>query len=212
MKKTIYTAIDNKPFFKARNVTFDGYRGMAMSQHTKNSELLHNIFEKTWHERRPLEISRASISELGKQLSAFNLVWHRNEGKEYTLEQIFQASKTFQNGGPFTDILDKKSNAAKKDPRFHESGSLKCFTFNGIVYPLEPKGSFYDWIYIQALMSNPDLAKQVADYDSFTDIFFNSDKQINCQAEACAMYVGLVKTNKLSEEMKSYDFFTKTIF
>ena len=32
-------------------------------------------------------------------------------------------------------------------------------------------------------------------YDAFTDIAFNLDKSINCQAEACAFYVALRKRN-----------------
>lgn len=182
---------------------------MALIQQTKNSELLHDIFEKTWHESRPLEVSRAGSTELGKKLSAFNLIWHSDDN-EHSVEQIFQSTKTFESGGPFTDIINKKPNVAKKDPIFRESGALKCFMYEGIEYPLEPKGAFYDWLYISALITNPDLAEKVLNYESFTDILFNPDKQVNCQAEACTVYVGLEKSGKLNNAMNSYENFIYT--
>ena len=57
--------------------------------------------------------------------------------------------------------------------------------------PLIPKTAFYNWLYINALLENPELAQKVLEYDAFTDIEFNPGKSLNCQAEAAALFVAL---------------------
>jgi hypothetical protein len=65
------------------------------------------------------------------------------------------------------------------------------FRFLGSDWPLEPKTAFYDWLYITALLQNPDMAEEVAAYSAFTDIEFNPGKSLNCQAHSVALYVSL---------------------
>ena len=36
-----------------------------------------------------------------------------------------------------------------------------------------------------------EIAEKLLDYDGFTDIVFNPQKSINCQARSCAIYVGM---------------------
>lgn len=42
-------------------------------------------------------------------------------------------------------------------------------------------------------MANPELAEHLMDFDAFTDIEFNPEKSLNCQARSAALYVSLVR-------------------
>ncbi|WP_438829865.1 DarT1-associated NADAR antitoxin family protein, partial [Staphylococcus ureilyticus] len=57
-----------------------------------------------------------------------------------------------------------------------------------------------------------EVAKEILEYEAFTDIEFNPKRSFNCQAEACAIYVSLVKRKKLQEALKSIDDFEKFIY
>jgi type I restriction enzyme M protein len=94
-------------------------------------------------------------------------------------------------------------HAAKRDPRLRESGPLQSFQWQNQVFPLEPKTVFYDWIYLTALTENPNLAERLLDYDSFTDIEFNPEKSINCQAKSCALFVSLHREGYLTQVLNS---------
>ena len=128
------------------------------------------------------------------KLSAFNLKkFVPSLGYSVPVECVFQGGKVFAAGGPYTDLYTGTSRDAKRDPRLKESGSLKAFEFEGVRYPLQPTTAFYDWLYINALMENPELAEELKQYDAFTDIEFNPDKSLNCQTRAAAIYVGLTR-------------------
>ena len=99
---------------------------------------------------------------------------------------------------------------AKKDPRLKSSGMLKCFFFDGKEIPISPKTIFYDWIYINALLENPSLANEVIGYDAFTDIEFNPEKSVNCQAKAAALYVALFRQGVL-EQCVDFDAFYRIV-
>ena len=49
-------------------------------------------------------------------------------------------------------------------------------------------------------------------YDAFTDIEFNPQKSINCQAEAAAVYVSLRKQGLLEEALKNKDSFKEIVY
>ncbi len=148
---------------------------------------------------------------LGISLSAFNLNL-TNESKTFSVECAFQGSKVFENGGPYTDLFDKTSREAKKDERLKTSGALIQFQYFNKNYPLEPKDLFYNWLYINALSQNKELAKQLLCYDSFSDIEFNPQKSINCQAKAAAAFVGLSTQHILSEALSSSENFLKLVY
>ena len=73
----------------------------------------------------------------------------------------------------------------------------------------KPKTAFFYQLYIKALLANPELAAEVLEFDAFTDIEFNPNRQINCQAAAAAFYVSLCRTGKLDEAMSSREAFLK---
>lgn len=173
-------------------VEFVWFPGLAPSQRKKSVASLHEAVITGKVGLRPLEVSSKSEESLGVALSAFNLkVVTEKYKREFTVETAFQSSKKFEKGGPFKDLLYGSSIAAKKDSRLKESGRLLAFEFFGEEWPLEPKTFFYDWLYLNALNKNEWTKERLNEYDSFTDIEFNPEKSINCQAYSVALYMSL---------------------
>ena len=80
---------------------FQWFAGFSLAQKQRSVVSLHNAIKTSNAEAKPLEISTKGIIALGVKLSAFNLKLNG-----YTLENIFQSSKVFSNGGPYRDLLD----------------------------------------------------------------------------------------------------------
>lgn len=121
----------------------------------------------------------------------------------FTVETAFQGSKIFERGGPYKDLIGMDSRAAKKDIRLKESGNLIGFEFFGTKFPLMPRTYFYDWVYINALQQNTELTAIVKTYAGFSDIEFNPEKSINCQAHSAALYLSLCINNQLDTALMS---------
>lgn len=181
-------------------IDFQYHSGFAVVQKQKSINSLHEAIRKKHNITPILEISSKSESELGVALSAFNLMMiDKKKNQKFSVECAFQSSKVFENGGPFLDLLNVTSREAKKDERLKTSGQLKKFTFYGIDWVLEPLTAFYDWLYINALNFNSEYHEELLQYEAFTDIEFNPEKSINCQAYSIAMYVSLSKRNLLDK-------------
>lgn len=185
------------------DVEFNWYPGFSVSQKQKSINDLHNNYKKKYCDDNILEISSKSPNDLGVKLSAFNLLITTKDNKRFSVESAFQSSKKFEFGGPYLDLLEKNSKEAKKDPRLKNSGKLVAFEFFNTWWPLEPKTLFYDWLYMRALYRNADLAKEILQFDAFTDIEFNPQKSINCQANAAALFVALSRRNLLDKAMSN---------
>jgi len=191
-------------FVRTEFVDFLWHPGMAATQKQKSILSLHEAAVSQGLCRKPLEISSKSLLELGVALSAFNLkVTTQKHKKTFTVETAYQSSKVFTNGGPYKDLLYGTSLAAKKDLRIKESGPLIGFEFFGEAWPLEPRTAFYDWLYINALHKNVWAVEELSDYDGFTDIEFNPDKSVNCQAYSVALYRSLEARNLIREAIGS---------
>lgn len=174
--------------------------GLSVSQKRKNITALHEAYMRRFPERKVLEISSKSEIKLGVALSAFNLRKHvPSLEKSIPVECVFQGGKVFTAGGPYTDLYEATSRDAKRDSRLKASGMLRHFFYEGEEFPIVPRTAFYNWIYINALMENPNLAAELVQYDGFTDIEFNPDKGVNCQAEAAALYVTLARKGVLDQ-------------
>lgn len=198
----------SKPYFKKIFIDASFPKGWLYKPELAIKEVNDMYKIKTDATVDPFEVSSAADNELGVKLSAFNL--KNKDGK--TVECIFQSSKKFENGGPYLDLLDVSSNVAKKDKRLRTSGNLVAFVLNGKEYPLIPRTAFYDFVYISALLENKDLCENLDNYNAFSDIWFNPDKSLNCQAEAMALYRGLKQANKLDKAMASFDEFVNEVF
>jgi len=187
---------------RTHHVDFEWFPGMAMSQSRKSIASLHEAARKQVKVDEVLEISSKSPTELGVSLSAFNLMIKTVKySREFSLECAYQASKVFERGGPFVDLLNVKSIESKRDPRLNQHGRLVKFHFFGVDWPLLPRTAFYDWLYINALHKHPELTQQVLRYRAFSDIAFNPERSVNCQAYAAALYVSLCERGLLTDEL-----------
>ena len=108
-------------------------------------------------------------------------------------------------------MFEMTPREAKKDKRLLTSGRLIGFKFFGKEWELEPQTAFYDWLYISALRKQQELAEQIVEYDAFTDIEFNPERSINCQAYSAALYVSLFKQSLLDQAISSKESFLDTI-
>lgn len=211
--RPVYVVSDkNDKFVEAVLVDFKWHSGFAITQKQKSIQELHNSFTNKYGQSMILEISSKSTESLGVNLSAFNLmINHSKSGLRYSVESAFQSSKVFENGGPYIDLLKKTSKEAKQDSRLKNSGELIKFTLYNYDWPLEPKTLFYDWLYINALSKYPKYVEEIVKYDAFTDIEFNPNKSINCQAGAAALFVSLYRRNLIDKALSSIDEYIKII-
>jgi hypothetical protein len=193
----------------AMPIEFTWHPGMSKSQKQKSIRSLHDAAKKHRGVEHILEISSKSENEFGVRLSAFNLLLKITNGAKAPIEVLFQGSKVFSCGGPYTDIYRKTSREAKQDERLKKSGHLLAFQYNDFEWPLSPQTVFYDWLYLSALQENPDLASELLKYDGFSDIEFNPNKSINCQAAAAALYKALAEKKLLKLAMSSPEEFLK---
>ena len=187
--------------------------GFAQSQKEKNIEALHEAAAQRGIAPL-LEISSKSKSERGRHMSAFHMAVPTKNYGRIKLELAFQGSKVFERGGPCTDLYrkgDDEIGQAKRDPRLQESGRLTGFCFEGIDFPLEPKTAFYDWLYCSFLWDHRDWATKLYAYAGFTDIEFNPQRSINCQARAAALFLSLMKRGDLESALQSPTQFVQTL-
>lgn len=184
------------------NAEFKFFPGLSISQKRKNICALHESILRNKPDLRILEVSSKSEDPLGRALSAFNLCWN-SKVRSIPIECIFQSSKVFEKGGPYHDLLSTTPISAKRDPRLQSSGRLIRFQTKFETWPLTPTTCFYDFIYLSALRSNPDIAQLVLSFDTFTDIEFNPKRSLNCQARSVAIFVALSKAKLLDYYLSS---------
>ncbi|MCL1476040.1 DarT1-associated NADAR antitoxin family protein [Argonema antarcticum] len=207
-KRPIFVPLlDGKRLVLERYVEFHWHAGFAKSQKQKSIRALHETALREYGVQHPLEISSKSEDPLGVALSSFNLTFVTKRGRALTVEAAFQGSKVFERGGPFVDIFQKSPIDAKRDERLRTSGLLTKFSFFGNDWELDPKTAFYDWLYINALIKNPQLIELLTDRDGFTDIEFNPERSINCQARSAALFCALFHTDKLNFALQSRENF-----
>jgi hypothetical protein len=175
--------LEGPRFVRVRAVSFQWFPGLSFAQKQRSADSLHAAARQIPGIDKVLEISSKSREDLGVALSAFNLSFTpAGTEQPLTVECAFQGSKVFAQGGPYTDLFSKSSRDAKRDERLRGSGPLVGFRFLGADWALEPKTAFYDWLYLQALDAQPEAANAVTEYSAFTDIEFNPEKSLNCQA------------------------------
>lgn len=205
-------ATEGKALVRTKHVRFHWFPGMAVSQKQKSVDSLHEAACELAGITRVLEVSSKSRDELGVALSAFNLTFTTIKYQlTMSVECAYQSSKVFERGGPFSDIMAMTSREAKKDERLKSSGRLMAFRFFGVDWPLEPQTAFYDWLYINALKKQPSLAEEILSYSAFTDIEFNPERSVNCQAYAVALYIALHKRSLLDEATASKEAFLNIV-
>ena len=205
--RPVYVPMTRAPFYQEWNVEFTYNAGLSTAQKQRNIKAIHSAFLKRKSDAVPLEISSKSLTPLGVNLSAFNLKKRICTLKtEIPVENVYQGGKKFLYGGPYTDLYQVSPKEAKRDERLQSSGPLSAFSFEGVDYPTKPQNGFYDWIYIQAIQENKEIGEEILNYNAFTDIEFNPNKSINCQARAAAIFVGITQAGLLDQTRDFYDF------
>ncbi len=198
--RPVYIPKKDVPFYETVNIEFIWNSGFAVSQKQKNITAIHDGFRAIYSHANPLEISSKSMQELGKQLSAFSLKKYVPKlGKSISVENVYQAGKVFESDGPFLDLMLVSPKESKRDERLKKSGKLIRFEFDGQVFPLVPQSLFYDYIYINAILENKELAKEIMNFNGFTDIEFNPQKSISTQAKSAAVFVALSEMGLLDK-------------
>ena len=202
-KRPIFTPdFSGFPYVNSIDVEFKWHPGFAKSQLQKSIASLHEAAEKLNKISPILEISGKSASNLGINLSAFNLPLKTPDGQTMSVECAYQGSKVFENGGPYHELYSASSREARTDDRLRNSGELVAFNFCGEDFPIEPKTAFYDWLYMTALYQKKrNFVKELEVFQGFSDIVFNPNRSINCQARAAALFVSLSKNGLIDEQI-----------
>lgn len=201
-------AVEHRPVFmpkvnsdnlvKTDMVRFERHVGFASRQKKKSINDLHQVIRKKYGFKHVLELSSKSGNKLSFLVSPLSLkLTNEHDGQQYSVENAFQSSMVFEDGGPYTDLLTAPPRQAKKDERLVTSGELIGYNYFGMEWSVEPLTVFYDWLYVNALKQNPQLHDDVIQYQGFTDLEFNPKKSIHGAAYALAMFVALHKRELL---------------
>lgn len=208
----IYFIEYEKPFYKVEAVEVEKKEEMSFGEKQMLTSLVHNKINEVHPNLKVLEVSTKSLVDTGVSLSAFNLLkCVPFSDAPLTVESLYQGSKKFHSGGPYTDLYYCTPKEAKKDERISVGGIPNSYSFDGVEYPAEPYDAFYNWLYISALLENNELSKKILEYDAFTDIEFDFVNGLNCQAKACAIFVSLAK-RKLLEKNISFNEYLQLLY
>ena len=202
-RRPVFVPDSDKPYVSELSLDFEYCSGSSIQQKQRSVASLHASYVAKFPSLCVLEVSSKSERDIGVRLSAFNLMIEHPGCGSYSVECAFQASKVFRHGGPFVDLLNSSSRAAKTDRRLRKSGELVAFRYCEHEFPLEPKTYFYDWLYASALCCDDKLVEQVMMFDAFTDIEHNPERSINCQARSVAKVVGLARAGLLTDALQS---------
>jgi hypothetical protein len=210
IRPVFYPKPNSAQLFGRTDITIPWHGGFSISQKQKNIRELHKAARLQGF-GNILEISSKSEDEIGRRLSAFSLKYDL-KGKNVPFECIYQGSKVFENGGPYQELYDRSPIECKKDARIKNSGRIVSFRLQEKEYPTIPTNIFYDWIYISILSPHEEyLQEKLLGYDGFTDIEFNPEKSINCQARALSIMIALTRSSQLKTTMQSFENFKNTI-
>ena len=209
--RPVFIPIYRTPYVATQIIDFSWVMGMAKSQARKRVIELHNAANKE-QLSNILEISTASNTTLGISLSAFNLPVTINFGPEnepniqtHSVETIYQSSKVGQYGGnkvgPHPEWLGLTGKEVKSKIKGTKMDSISLYRYGQNAWPPAPSESFFTWLYINGLMQQDGLIEKLAQYDGFTDIYFNPKKTTNCQARAAAQAVSMYKIGKIETIM-----------
>ncbi len=194
------------------NVDFEWFPGFAVSQKQKSITAMHEAAGRKLGGGRILEVSTKSPDRVGWALSAFNLrlttVWG-----QISVEAAFQGSKVFARSGQHPEIYEMRSGRDIKRVVAEFAGEpITGFVFEDRPWTLQPTTAFYDWLYLRALVEledeQPSLASDLRTCVGFTDIEFNPDRSLNCQARSCALYAALSASTPVRALLGDPDRFT----
>ena len=196
--RTICFPISGYPYCKEQPVTFTWIKGSKR----QNIRAVHEAVHTTDPDVSILEVSSASVQPEGEAVSSLRLLLHLDSvAQDVPISTVFEATKVFEHGGPFADLLTCEPPKVHKDTRLRTSGELLHYSLEGSEYPAKPySDSFFEWIYCRALKQFPEKAEQMSRYNAFSDIAAAADskKYYGDSSRAAAIYMGLAAAGKLS--------------
>ena len=207
-KRPIFVPAPYNRLVDERILEFEWFSGFAIGQKRRSIESLHRSAAVHLGLSRVLEVSTKSPEPLGVRLSACNL-WLECDARHarphpVLLEAAFQGSKVFATRGPFTHLYSVRSGReVKRYMKQFSEDRLTGFQFDGRTWGLTPRTAFYDWLYVRALRTlaerDDGIDRALGECEAFTDIEFNPEKSLNCQARSCALYAAFLKNGDLRE-------------
>lgn len=212
-KRPIFRPDPEDALVEERFVEFEWFPGFAAVQKQRSIEALHAAAITEIGLTRLLEVSTKSPEHLGVRLSAFNLfVELPGTDRPVILEAAFQGSKVFAGQGPFVHLYGIDSGReVKRYMKELPADRLIGFRLAGHDWDLSPRTAFYDWLYLSGLRrlagSDDAIDEALISYDAFTDIEFNPQKSINCQARSCALYSALLRNGVLGDALSDPESF-----
>lgn len=126
-RRPVFVPDSDKPYVSEVSLDFEYFPGSSIQQKQRSIASLHASYVARFPSSRILEVSSKSERDIGVQLSAFNLMIEYPGRGSYSVECAFRASKVFLHGGPFVDLFNASSRAAKTDRRLRKSGELVAF-------------------------------------------------------------------------------------
>lgn len=215
-KRPIFVPDPNGSLVIERNIEFEWFPGQAPARKQLNIQSLHTA-ARSQYECDTLEISTKSLDQLGVSLSAFRLTIQNPEyDRPLLLEAAYQGSKILAETGHLTHLYEYQSGGEIKNYLNSRSEEqLLGFKYAGHEWPLTPQTAFYDWLYVtavhQSLHAEPEAKEQLSHFDAFSDIEYNPQRALNCQARACALYVALSTNHLLPQATETPQSFLKTL-
>ena len=209
--RTICFPISGYPYCKEQPVTFTWIKGSKR----QNIRAVHDAVHTTDPDVSILEVSSASVQPEGEGVSSLRLLLHLDSvAQDVPISTVFEATKVFEHGGPFADLLTCEPPKVHKDTRLRTSGELLRYSLEESEYPTEPyPDSFFEWLYCRALKQSPEKAAQLSRYNAFSDIAAAADskKYYGDSSRAVAIYVGLAAAGKLPC-IDSYESFIAEVY
>ena len=122
-RRLVFVPDSGRPYVSELSLDFEYLSGSSLQHKQRSIASLHASYMAKFPSSRVLEVSSKSERDLGVQLSAFNLMIEHPGCGSYSVKCAFQASKVFEYGGPFVDLFDASSRAAKTDRRLRQAES-----------------------------------------------------------------------------------------
>lgn len=191
-----YFPVPEFPYFKEAPVAFRWVNG---SRH-QNSQVVLDAFHGIYPDTPALEVSLASRQPEGIAAAAMKLPLRLETlPQEVPVGIVYEASRVFENGGPYEELLQCSRQKVQKDHRLQQSGACTGYRLEGRDYLTEPYPyAFFNWLYGCALRQHPDRAGNILNFGAFLDLDLGSAKKDkNSPARAAAVYAGLSAAGKL---------------
>ncbi len=212
MSERIYYVVNDsgEKLYDEKGVEFWYFRGFAASQKRKSIVSMHEAIKKASPGAKILEVSLYSPERVGVKLCDQNLKMQVKKLRRYvSVKCLFEASKVFEAGGPFVDLLKVTPDEASSNKRLKNSGQLIKYVFEGQEWGTVPSNMFYDYLYLRTLCQNSDFLNEALKYDVFTDIEPSQENAVDCPARAVAIAVGLKRRGLLEKSLESKEAFEK---